>query len=270
MSNQESADFIGLILTVKFANLLPQNIPNMTIDKVIVPLDVSSQADAIALIETLPQVTFWKVGLELFVSCGPQILKQLKQRNKRIFLDLKFHDIPNTVAGACRAAARYGVDLITIHATAGKVALKAAQSAAEMGANEAGVPVPKLIAISLLTSLNARELALDLKIPLELPEYALQMALLGQECGLAGAVCSPQEVAQLRRTCGDDFLLVCPGVRPSWASKGDQKRSLTPSEALKAGANYLVIGRPITEANNPMTALKLISQELDAAEKIVK
>lgn len=234
----------------------------MTIDNVIVPLDVPTQADAIALIETLPQVSFWKVGLELFVSCGPQILKQLKQRNKRIFLDLKIHDIPNTVAGACRAAASYGVDLITIHATAGKVALRAAQEASEIGAKEAGVPAPKLIAITLLTSLNARELAFDLKIPLELPEYALHMALLAKDCGLAGAVCSPQEVEQLRRTCGDDFLLVCPGVRPSWAEKGDQRRSRTPSEAVKAGANYLVIGRPITQANNPSAALKLISEEL--------
>lgn len=234
----------------------------MSLDKIIVPLDVSSKEDAIALVEKLHQVTFWKVGLELFVSCGPEILTFLKSQEKRIFLDLKFHDIPNTVAGACRSASRYGVDLITLHATAGKTAMKAAQMAAKDGAKEAGYPVPKLIAITLLTSLNSRDLAFDLKVPLELPEYALSMALLAQESGLAGAVCSPQEVAQLRQTCGDEFLLVCPGVRPVWADKGDQQRTFTPSEALKAGANYLVIGRPITASNDPVKALERIIEEI--------
>ncbi|MEA5540877.1 orotidine-5'-phosphate decarboxylase [Limnoraphis robusta Tam1] len=234
----------------------------MNTDKIIVPLDVSSLEDAIALIDQLPQVSFWKVGLELFVSSGPEILTQLKQRQKRIFLDLKFHDIPNTVAGACRSAAKYGVDLITIHATAGKVALKAAQNAIIEGANAANQPIPNLIAITLLTSLNSRELAFDLNITLKLPEYALKMALLAQDCGLAGAVCSPQEVEQLRQTCGDDFLLVCPGVRPSWAEKGDQQRSFTPSQALKAGADYLVIGRPITASEDPRAALQRICQEI--------
>ncbi|KMW70620.1 orotidine-5'-phosphate decarboxylase, partial [Limnoraphis robusta] len=190
------------------------------------------------------------------------IFTQLKQRQKRIFLDLKFHDIPNTVAGACRSAAKYGVDLITIHATAGKVALKAAQNAIIEGANAANQPLPNLIAITLLTSLNSRELAFDLNISLKLPEYALKMALLAQESGLAGAVCSPQEVEQLRRTCGDDFLLVCPGVRPSWAEKGDQQRSFTPSQAFKAGADYLVIGRPITASEDPLAALQRICQEI--------
>ena len=231
-------------------------------DRIIVPLDVPTEAEAIALVNRLPQVSFWKVGLELFVSCGGGILSTLKQRQKRIFLDLKFHDIPNTVAGACRAAAGYGVDLVTIHATAGKEALTLAQQAAREGAKTAGVTPPKLIAITLLTSLSARQLAFELKIPLELPEYALEMALLAREAGLDGAVCSPQEVEQLRQTCGDDFLLVCPGVRPSWAAKGDQTRSLTPAQAIKAGADYLVIGRPITAAANPEEAWKRICQEL--------
>jgi len=235
----------------------------MSITKqIIVPLDVPTQADAIALLDLLPQVSFWKVGLELFVSCGPAILDILKAREKQIFLDLKFHDIPNTVAGACRAAAQYGVDLITIHATAGKDALKAAQLAVETGANAAGKPTPKLIAITLLTSLNSRQLAFELKIPLELPEYALSMALLAQETGLAGAVCSPQEVSQLRHSCGNNFLLVCPGVRPKWSDGGDQKRSLSPAAALKAGADYLVIGRPITAADDPVAAFAQICEDI--------
>ncbi|MEH2145121.1 orotidine-5'-phosphate decarboxylase [Nostoc sp.] len=230
--------------------------------RVIVPLDVPDVESAIALVDQLPQVVWWKVGLELFTNTGPKILKVLKSRQKRIFLDLKFHDIPNTVAGASRSAASYGVDLLTIHATCGINALKAAREAAQEGAAQAGVKPPKLIAITLLTSISARQLAFDLKIPLELPEYALEMALLAQEAGLDGAVCSPQEVAQLRQTCGDDFLLVCPGVRPTWADKGDQKRSLTPAQAIIAGADYLVIGRPITTATEPELAWKRICEEL--------
>ncbi len=235
-----------------------------TEDRIIVPLDVSNQAAAIALVEQLPDVTFWKVGLELFVSTGSEILRTLKSRNKRIFLDLKFHDIPNTMAGASRAAAAFGVDLITVHATAGRNALSAASLAVKEGSAAAGCPPAKLIAITLLTSLTSRELAFDLKIPLELPEYALHMALLAQETGLNGAVCSPQEVAQLRQTCGDDFLLVCPGVRPKWSEAGDQKRPLTPSDAIKAGADYLVIGRPITAASDPVAAWERICEEVSA------
>ncbi|WP_414552185.1 orotidine-5'-phosphate decarboxylase [Anabaena sp. CCY 0017] len=234
----------------------------MTNNQIIVPLDVPDLQSAIALVDQLPQVNFWKVGLELFTSSGPTILEVLKSRKKRIFLDLKFHDIPNTVAGACRSAASYGVDLLTIHATAGRDALKAATEAVQVGAMQAGVKPPQLIAITLLTSISSRQLAFDLKIPLELPEYALEMALMAQECGVNGAVCSPQEVTQLRQTCGNDFLLVCPGVRPTWADKGDQKRSLTPAQAIKAGADYLVIGRPITAAAEPELAWNQIVEEL--------
>lgn len=233
-------------------------------ERIIVPLDVPTAADAIALLDQLDEARFFKVGLELFVSTGSQILSILKDRQKRIFLDLKFHDIPNTVAGACRAAAGYGVDLITIHATAGKKALEAAKAAVEAGAEVKGQKPAKLIAITLLTSLNARDLAFDLKVPLELPEYALQMALLAKESGLDGAVCSPQEAQQLRQVCGNEFVLVCPGVRPEWAQKGDQKRSLTPASALKAGADYLVIGRPITAASDPAAAFGRICEELAA------
>ncbi len=232
--------------------------------RVIVALDVPDEESAIALVDRLEDVTFFKVGLELFTSTGPKVLEMLKSRQKSIFLDLKFDDIPNTVAGACRSAARYGVDLLTIHATCGREALKAATEAAQVGAAQAGVKPPKLIAITLLTSISARQLAFDLKIPLELPEYALEMALMAQESGLDGVVCSPQEVVQLRQSCGDDFLLVCPGIRPTWADKADQKRSLTPAQAIVAGANYLVIGRPITTAANPELAWKRISEDLSA------
>ena len=229
----------------------------MNNDRIIVPLDVPNLEEAIALVNKLPQVSFWKVGLELFVSEGSDILQFLRDKDKRIFLDLKFHDIPNTVAGACRSASKYGVDLLTLHATMGR---KALQSAVE-AISTAHKP-PKLLAITLLTSLNSRDLAFDLKIPLELPEYALQMALIAQESGIDGAVCSPHEVSQLRQVCGDDFLLVCPGVRPSWSETGDQKRVMTPAQAIQAGADYLVIGRPITKAKNPVEAWSKICAEI--------
>ncbi|NJL22856.1 MAG: orotidine-5'-phosphate decarboxylase [Leptolyngbyaceae cyanobacterium SM1_3_5] len=231
-------------------------------EKIIVPLDVPSEEEAVVWIDRLPQVNFWKVGLELFVSSGPSILRTLKARQKKIFLDLKLHDIPNTMAGACRAAGGYRVDLLTVHATAGKDALRAAQTAANEGAIAANQSPPNLIAITVLTSLTARSLAFDLKIPLELSEYALQMALLAQDSGLAGAVCSPQEVKQLRSICGDRFLLVCPGVRPAWAEAGDQRRSMTPAQAIQAGADYLVIGRPITTAPDPAAAFDRICTEI--------
>lgn len=231
-------------------------------ERIIVPLDVPTVEDAIALLDTLPDVTFWKVGLELFVSAGPSILQELKQRQKRIFLDLKFHDIPNTMAGACRAAGRYGVDLITVHAPAGKAALQAAQAAALEGAAAAGCDAPNLIAVTLLTSINPRSLAFELKVSLELTDYAMQMGLLAQDSGLSGIVCSPQEAADLRRVCGDDFLLVCPGVRPPGSAKGDQQRAMTPSQAMAAGASYLVIGRPITQSAAPAVAFQQICDEI--------
>lgn len=225
-------------------------------EKIIVPLDVPTLEDATILVDKLPQVSFWKVGLELFVSTGAEILQYLKDKDKKIFLDLKFHDIPNTVAGACRSASLYEVDLLTIHATAGKKALEAAVAAVKDVAKP-----PQLLAITLLTSIDRRSLV-DLHIPVELPEYTLNMAMLAQEAGLNGAVCSPQEVAKLREVCGRDFTLVCPGIRPSWSVQGDQSRVATPKEAIALGANYLVIGRPITAAKNPVEAWERICREI--------
>ena len=239
------------------ASLTPQ-------DRIIVALDVSTETDAIAWLDRLPQVQFWKVGLELFVSCGPSILTEIKSRQKRIFLDLKFHDIPNTMAGACRAAARYGVDLMTVHAPAGKEALVESLQVATDAASAASQPIPQLLAVTLLTSIDSRMLAFDLKIPLELPDYVLQMALLAQAAGLPGLVCSPQEVKPLRRSLGQDVLLVCPGVRPQWAASRDQRRVFTPQQAIAAGADYLVIGRPITAADDPVAAFDRICAELTA------
>lgn len=238
--------------------------PQSAVERIIVPLDVSSEAEAFDLIQKLPQVTFWKVGLELFVSTGATVVQQLKAEGKRVFLDLKLHDIPNTMAGACRAAGKYGVDLMTVHATAGPEALAAACLAVEQGAIAAGQAVPNLIAVTVLTSITGRSLSLNLKVSLELSDYALQMALMAQENGLSGCVCSPQEAALLRQCCGQNWLLVCPGVRPTWAQKGDQQRVMTPSQAVDSGATYLVIGRPITQSPDPADAFQRICEELSA------
>ncbi|AMA08347.1 orotidine-5'-phosphate decarboxylase [Picosynechococcus sp. PCC 73109] len=227
-------------------------------DTVIVPLDVPDLPAAIALVESLPEVTFWKVGLELFVATGPDILRYLKDQGKRIFLDLKFHDIPNTVAGACRSARAYEVDLLTIHGAAGAIALTAAKEAL-------GDSPTKLIAITVLTSISPDQLRDDLQVDLPLDAFAQHMANLAQGAGLDGAVCSPQEVAMLRQCCGQDFTLVCPGVRPTWAQSGDQQRVMTPQAALQQGANHLVIGRPITQAADPQAAWQKIQAELAIA-----
>ena len=238
----------------------------MTVDqRIIVPLDVPSASAALALVEALPQVSFWKVGLELFVSAGPALIETLKTRQKRVFLDLKFHDIPNTMAGACAAAGRYGVDLLTVHTAAGKEALVAAQAAAIAGAEAAGVDPPTVLGVTLLTSIAPNVLAEELKIPLETTSYVLQMARLAQDSGLQGAVCSPQEASQLRRFLPANFALVCPGVRPTWASSQDQHRTLTPVQAFQAGATYLVIGRPITDAPDPAAAFERICEECSTA-----
>ncbi|MEL6938320.1 MAG: orotidine-5'-phosphate decarboxylase [Cyanobacteria bacterium J06598_1] len=234
------------------------------IERIIVPLDVPGEKEAIALINQLPQVTFWKVGLELFVSSGPTVLTALKAQGKRIFLDLKFHDIPNTMAGACRAAGRYGVDLLTVHATAGSAALIAAQNAAEEGASQANCLPPSVIAVTLLTSINAASLSSELKVLMPVADYAQHMAVLAKDSGLKGAVCSPQEAQLLKAACGKSFWLICPGVRPTWAQKGDQQRAMTPKEAIKAGADYLVIGRPITQAEDPASAIARICEEIES------
>ena len=234
-------------------NLNPETCPEA---KIIVALDVPSVIAAINLCDRLPQVSFWKVGLELFIADGSTILRELKDRNKKVFLDLKLHDIPNTVAAACRVATKYGADFLTIHASGGKAMMQAAQA-------EVNGSSTQLLAVSLLTSISASELVSDLKVMLEVPEYVSQMVILAKESGLTGAVCSPHEVQSLRSLLGEDFCFVTPGVRPAGAAVGDQSRVMTPKDAIAAGANYLVIGRPITAAIDPVAAWEQICQDCE-------
>ena len=200
-------------------------------------------------------VGMFKVGSQLFTSEGPQALHRLARLRTPVFLDLKFHDIPNTVAGAVRAAAALpGVALVNLHALGGTAMMRAA--AAALPARRR----PKLIAVTVLTSMDEEDLA-ALGMGGGVAEQALRLAALAQECGVDGVVCSAREIERLRRECGHDFLLVVPGIRPAWSSADDQKRIVTPAEAVALGADHIVVGRPITRADDPAEAARRILRE---------
>lgn len=227
--------------------------------RVIVALDYPEAESALALADRLdPATCKLKVGKELFVSAGPQLVGRLVDRGFPVFLDLKFHDIPNTVAQACAAAARLGVWMVNVHASGGMKMMQAAREAL------AGFDSPpKLIAVTVLTSMGQDDLA-QVGIGVEPQEQVIRLAGLAHEAGLDGVVCSAREAQSLRQVLGADFLLVTPGIRPAGASSDDQKRILTPSQALAAGADYLVVGRPITQAADPVAALQRINAEISA------
>lgn len=202
-----------------------------------------------------------KLGLEFFVANGPGGVREACPAETPLFLDLKLHDIPNTVAGAMRAACRVAPRLVTIHAAGGLAMMQAAVAAAR---ETSGAAAPKLLAITVLTSLDAGDLDMTGQRG-PIAEQVKRLADIAQRAGVGGVVCSPQEVAMLRAQCGPGFLLVTPGIRPSWSASGDQKRVTTPAEALASGADHLVIGRPITQANDPAQALQRICDEITSA-----
>jgi orotidine-5'-phosphate decarboxylase len=225
--------------------------------KIIVALDYADAASALALVEQLdPALCRLKVGKELFTAAGPELVRALVARGFEIFLDLKFHDIPNTVAAACRAAAGLGVWMLNVHASGGRRMMTAAQQAL------AELPRPPLlIAVTVLTSMSVEDLG-EVGVAAAPADQVLRLARLTQACKLDGVVCSAQEAAMLRADLGADFRLVTPGIRPAGADAGDQRRVMTPAEALSAGATDLVIGRPITAAADPLAALKAIQTEI--------
>jgi orotidine-5'-phosphate decarboxylase len=229
----------------------------MTSTKIIVALDFADAASALALVERLdPALCRLKVGKELFTVAGPELVRALVARGFEVFLDLKFHDIPNTVAAACRAAAALGVWMLNVHASGGRRMMTAAQDAL------ADLPAPPLlIAVTVLTSMSAEDLG-EVGVSGAPADQVLRLARLAQACKLDGVVCSAQEAAMLRGELGTDFRLVTPGIRPAGAEAGDQRRVMTPAQALRAGATDLVIGRPITAASDPLAALKQIQFEL--------
>ncbi len=231
--------------------------------RIIVALDGMAPERALACSGAIPALRWVKVGLELFVAGGPAVVSQLRHQGLRVFLDLKFHDIPATMAGACRSAARLGAELITVHAGAGIEALRAAQAAAVEAALAAGLPPPTLLAVTVLTSWEPARFASELAIQDPLEAYVPRLARLAAAAGVGGCVCSPLEVAALRAAHPDPFALVTPGIRPAGAALGDQQRVLTPAQAIAAGASQLVIGRPITAAADPAAAFASSCRQLD-------
>jgi orotidine-5'-phosphate decarboxylase len=229
--------------------------------RVIVALDYPDRADALALVEKLePGSCRLKVGKELFTRTGPQMVEELAVRGFEVFLDLKFHDIPNTVASACHAAADLGVWMLNVHALGGeRMLLAAREGCARSGRN------PLLVAVTILTSMDAQDLA-AVGLAGSPRENVLRLATLVHECGLDGVVCSSRETRLLRERIGPDFALVTPGIRPAGSRNDDQRRVMTPVEAISSGASFLVIGRPVTQADDPVSVLLTINSELAALQ----
>lgn len=226
--------------------------------RVIVALDFASAEPALAFAARVnPQACRLKVGKELFTAAGPALIEKLMQHDFEIFLDLKFHDIPNTVAGACKAASQLGVWMLNVHALGGRAMLEAARNAVA-GAKQR----PRLIAVTVLTSMGAKDMQ-EVGIEGTPAEAALRLAKLAQASGLDGVVCSAQEAALLKRECGTGFCLVTPGIRPAGGANDDQQRVMTPATAIAAGSDYLVIGRPVTQAADPAAVLESINREIE-------
>ena len=224
-------------------------------DKIIIALDVPDTDGALRLLDSLGDPpALCKIGLELFTAEGPSVITAVQDRGSRVFLDLKFHDIPNTVAHAVKSASGLGVAMTTLHASGGPVMLEAAAKAAE------GSEL-LLLAVTVLTSMDAAQLS-STGISVEPREQVLRLAGLASNAGIGGVVCSPLEVNAIRTSLGNNLRIVTPGVRPTWAATGDQKRVMTPAETVKEGSDWLVIGRPITAAENPREAYAKVVEEL--------
>jgi orotidine-5'-phosphate decarboxylase len=234
-------------------------------DKIILALDVSTEQEAMDLVKDLKDlVGAFKIGLELFTSIGPRIFDAVRNAGaEKIFFDGKFHDIPNTVAGAARAAVRMGVWMFNVHAPGGTVMMRAAADAAAEESRRLGVETPLIIGVTVLTSISPEMLRHELSVPALLENQVTHLAQLAQNSGLNGVVASPQEIIPVKAACGPEFLVVTPGVRPVWSAKNDQARIMTPAEAVRAGADYMVIGRAITAAENRRAAAERVVEELE-------
>lgn len=230
---------------------------------ILVALDVESAAKAVELADALRgSVGGFKIGKQLFTAAGPAMVRELTSRGDRVFLDLKFHDIPNTVAGAVQSAVSTGAWMVNVHASGGSAMMKAAGESARKTAEKLGQPRPLVIAVTVLTSMDDSALK-EIGVGRTMIEQVVHLAKLAQDSGLDGVVASPQEVPAIRKACGPDFQIVTPGIRPAdQQGKDDQARTLTPAEAMSAGSSYLVIGRPITAAPNPREAAEKIAASL--------
>jgi len=232
-------------------------------DRIILALDVPDLDEALRIVYQFEEhVETFKVGSELFTAVGPEIIKKINTMGKKVFLDLKFHDIPNTVAKSAATAARLGVFMFNVHTLGGLEMMKQAAEAIRKISLEANIDRPRLIGVTILTSIDQSVLQDELGIGLRMSAQVKHLAGLAYRAGLDGVVASPEDAGNLRAHFGKDFLIVTPGIRPSWASPDDQKRMLTPKEALRRGADYLVIGRAILSQPDPVNALRQIEEEI--------
>ncbi|MBU4342376.1 MAG: orotidine-5'-phosphate decarboxylase [Candidatus Omnitrophica bacterium] len=214
-------------------------------DKIIIALDVNTIKEEQRLLDILsPHVNIFKIGMELFYSCGAKAVELVKKYDREVFLDLKFHDIPNTVKNASKAAAKLGVFMFNVHASGGSDMMKAALEGAEEESEKMGIGKPKILGVTVLTSIESSQ------------DQVLNLARSAKESGIDGVVASAQEAKAIRKKLGEDFLIVTPGIRPKDTEKQDQKRTATPQEALQAGADYIIIGRPVTKAKDPKKVLE--------------
>lgn len=236
-------------------------------DKLIVALDYSAKEPVEKLVTSLADsVSYYKVGMELYYSVGESVIHYLKEHNKNVFLDLKLYDIPNTVAKGLSALTRLGADMMNVHASGGSLMMQKAAEAVTEEATRLGIVRPKVIAVTILTSMSQEQWG-EMGHTNEIRDQVVRLALLAKESGMDGVVASPQEASAIRSVCGDDFLIVTPGVRPVGAAVNDQSRIATPASALRQGSTHLVVGRPITEAADGQAAAKAIIEEMEGAFK---
>lgn len=236
-------------------------------DKIFVALDYDNQEDALRLADRLGDtITTMKVGLQLFFKSGPVILDRLQEMGFKVFMDCKFHDIPNTVAGASDSVTAHGVYMFNVHVGGGLEMMRRAKEAAVQRAHALGIPVPKVIGVTQLTSTSQQVMNEEIGIEGSVRDCVVRYARQAQAAGLDGVVASGHELEAIRSACGEDFLTVIPGIRPTWAAANDQARIMTPTDALRRGAHYLVIGRAITHADDPRSAALRILEEVHAAE----
>ena len=234
--------------------------------RIILALDVDSQEEALAAAEKLaPYVGAFKVGMQLYSMAGPEIVRRINDLGGEVFVDLKFHDIPNTVAAAGRVMTKLGCSMFNIHAAGGREMIKETVAAVKEESVKLNIPAPLILAVTVLTSISQPELERDMLIKdLKTEEAVVRWAQMAEQCGVDGVVCSPREIQPIRKACGANFKIVTPGIRPSWSEAGDQKRITTPRQALDLGADYMVIGRPIMQAPDQIEAAQRIITELEA------
>ena len=235
-------------------------------DRLIVALDTDDGEDIDWLSATLKNVVPWvKVGFQAFSLLGTRCFKTFEEGGYQVFLDLKFHDIPNTVARDVSTMTKHGAHMINMHAAGGFEMMQMGRKSAETAAAQNGIPMPILLGVTVLTSMDEDGFQENFGSERGLTKQVVYLAQLAQEAGLRGVVASPLEIEPIRKACGDDFVIVTPGIRPAWASAGDQRRITTPAEAINRGADYIVVGRPIIEAEDPLAAAKMILDEMKGA-----